>query len=196
MQVPSDFKIRTNYTIIKVDDETLISIMAKFMDLPREEISSMGKLHKELENIVPRVLREYKWEYYEKLKIYKWHNIVPAVLRNELATLLTWTTVTPTFKANKIAMWSWSTTPLNTDTELQTETIRWDFSDRYAIDNIAYLDKFRSSWEVGGNSYQEVGIFVDGTWTVNTWYLLSRILINETMTSTETLSINASIEIV
>ena len=60
MQVPSDFKIRTNYTIIKVDDETLISIMAKFMDLPREEISSMGKLHKELENIVPRVLREYK----------------------------------------------------------------------------------------------------------------------------------------
>lgn len=195
MQAKLDFNIKTNYTVIKVDDEILVRIMAEVLKLPTEEISFKGKLNTEFHRFVPMVLKKYKWVHQDKLKVYKGHNIVPNVLRYSLATLISGTTVTPTFKANKIAMGSGSTIPLNTDTQLQTETIRGDFSDRYAVDDTAYLDKFRSSAEVGWNSYQEVWVFVDATWTINTGYLLSRILINETMTATETLSINCSIQI-
>lgn len=116
-------------------------------------------------------------------------------MRDELALLISGTTVTPTFKANYLAMGDDSTPPTNADTILGNETIRGLFSDRFAIDNVAYLDKFWSSAEVGGNSYQEIGVFVDGSGTADTGYLLSHILINETMGVNETLTVNVTITI-
>jgi len=43
---------------------------------------------------------------------------VPDVLRNEMALLISGTTVTPTFKANYLAMGDDSTPPTNADTIL------------------------------------------------------------------------------
>jgi uncharacterized protein YggU (UPF0235/DUF167 family) len=104
MQTALDFQIKTNYTVIKVDDRTLIRIMAEVLKLPVEEISFKGKINTELQKFVPGILKKYKGVLKDQLTIFKGHNIVPNILRYELATLISGTTVTPTFKANKIAM--------------------------------------------------------------------------------------------
>lgn len=123
------------------------------------------------------------------------HNIVPSVLRNSLATLISGTTVTPTFKANYFALGSASSAPANSDTQLGTETYRALFTNRSSYTNIAYLDIFLSTAIVGGQSYNEAGIFVDGTGSANTGYLLSRVSTNLTLGSSQTLTVNCSITI-
>ena len=105
------------------------------------------------------------------------------------------TTITPTLKANYFALGSSSTAAANADTTLGTETIRAAFTDRSSYTNIAYLDVFFPSTSVGGNSYLEAGIFVDGTASANTGYLLSRVIINQTLGSAQTLTVNCSITI-
>lgn len=123
------------------------------------------------------------------------HNIVPSVLRNSLASLISGTTVTPTFKANYFALGTGNTAPTNSDTQLQTETLRALFTNRSAFTNIAYLDVFFSAVQVGGNTYQEAGIFVDGTGSANSGYLLSRVALNQTLGASQTLTVNCSITI-
>ncbi len=123
------------------------------------------------------------------------HNIVPSVLRNSLATLFSGTTVTPTFKANYFALGTGSNVPANSDTALQTETLRALFTDRSSYTNIAYLDVFFPTASVAGNTYNEAGIFVDGSAGANTGYLLSRVAINQTLGSSQTLTVNCSITV-
>lgn len=147
-----------------------------------------------------KALRKYEWPLKHVIKTREWHNLVPLVLRTSLATLISWTSVTPTFKANHIALGSDSTPASNSDTQLWTETLRAEFWDRRSISNQAFLDKNFGSAEVGGNTYNEIGVFVDGTgiapsYDVNSWYLLSRININQTMAATENLTINVTFTI-
>lgn len=161
-----------------------------------------NSLKEEAKKLVTHLFRylnqfgRWKMEYMKKyVKHQEWHNIVPLVLRESFASLICWNTVTPTFEANYFALWSNNTTPTNADVKLWTETLRWTFTNRFNIENVAYLDKFFSSAEVGWNSYLEAGVFVDWTASVDTWYLLSRILINESMSVNETLTINCSFTI-
>lgn len=196
MKANHEMLLKANYKIHKASDNILAMILS---EISWRDVSMFldvfGKLKKAYHQRIPQLLATYDWKYKENVYSWEWHNLVPFVLRYELATLISWTTVTPTFKANYIAMGDDSTAPNNNDTQLWNETIRWAFSDRFAIDNVAYLDKFWSSAEVGWNSYQEIGVFVDGTWSANTWYLLSHISINENMWANETLTINCSFTI-
>ena len=112
-----------------------------------------------------------------------------------MASMIVWDSVTPTMEAQYLALWDDNTTPANADTTLWNETLRQAFTNKFAIDNVAYLDKFFWSWDVWWNSYLEAGIFVDWSLTTDTWYLLSRILINETLWANETLTFNCSITI-
>lgn len=175
-----EIQLSTNYSFTKASQQTIDKICA-------EVGCSLSD--------IPKILRDYKWKYLSELKVKKSHNIVPAILRNSLALLISWTDVTPTFKANYIALWTGSTTPQNTDVKLETETIRGEFSNRYASTNVAFLDKFWSTAEVGWTTINEAGVFVDWTASADTWFLMSRILMNETMSVTETLTINVSITI-
>lgn len=163
-----------NYTITKATDEVASLIF--------QEIWSKN-------------LRWYQWKHSDKIQQRHWHNLVPLVLRAELASLIAGNTVTPTFKANYLALWTDSTPPNNSNTQLWAETLRGLFTDRRAIDNIAFLDKFFWSVEVGWNNYNEVWVFVDGSAWVNTWFLLSRININETMQALESLTVNVTITV-
>lgn len=138
----------------------------------------------------------YKGNLRSQMRRWEGHNLVPNILRNSFATLISGTTVTPTFKANYIALWNDSTAPTNADVKLWNETIRRLFTDRRAIDNIAYLDKNFGSVEVWGNTYNEIWVFVDGTATADTGYLLSRININQVMQALENLTINVTITII
>ena len=81
------------------------------------------------------------------------------------------------------------------DTTLSDETVRQLFTNRYSSGSTAYLDAFFASSVVAGNTYLEAGIFCDGTASADTGYLLSRILMDETLSPNETLTINATITI-
>ena len=140
-------------------------------------------------------LKKYQGDLTRFLRVEERHNLVPTQLRYELATLVSGTTITPTLKANYFALGTGSSAPANSDTTLQTESTRSVFTQRTAYQNVAYLDVFFPSTTVGGNTYNEAGIFVDGTASVNTGYLLSRVAINQVLGSSQTLTVNCSITI-
>lgn len=169
-----------NYKITKANESTLRKIC--------------DELHCDI-NEVSSHLRNYKWQHLDELEIREWHNIVPMIVRSEFALLLTWTTPSTTFNCNYCAIWTWSSTPQNTDVVLDNETKRQTFSNRYSVENVAFFDKFRASSDVWWTTVTECWLFCDWTAMVDTWFLLSRVLLNETMTTTETLTVNASITI-
>lgn len=136
---------------------------------------------------------DYKGKYRDQITQKRGHNIVPLAIRSSYASVVSWTAVTPTFEANYIAIGSDFTPETELDTKLGAEFDRALFTDRRSEDNVAFLDKFFGSPEVGWTTVQEIWIFVDGTATVDTWFLLSRITINETFTALESLTINATI---
>jgi hypothetical protein len=180
MAIEKEISLKANYKFTIASMEILDKI-AKELNVDIKDVASY--------------LRSYNGEYLDELRIHEGHNLVPSILRDSLALLISGTTVTPTFKANYIALGSDSTAATNDDVKLGTETIRSQFDDRSAVDNIAYLDKFFNASEVGGNTYVEAGVFVDGTASTDSGYLLSRIIMNETMTSTESLTVNVTITI-
>lgn len=120
-------------------------------------------------------------------------NLVPNVLKYSLATLISGTSVTPSFKVNYLALGTGSTAPAANDTQLQTETLRGIIEQRQAINNVAYLSTYFGSAQVAGNTYLEAGMFVDGSAGANTGYLLSHVAINQAIGSNQSLTINASI---
>lgn len=124
-----------------------------------------------------------------------YHNLVPSVLRDSFASLIAGNAVTPTFEATHFALGTGSNAASNSDLTLQTETLRAAFTNRSSYTNIAYLDVFFSAAEVGGDTFNEAGIFVDGTGSADSGYLLSRVTINQTLGSSQTLTVNCSITI-
>lgn len=139
-----------------------------------------------------KAIREYEGKLSSNFRILEAHNKVPAVLRNELAKLIAGQTVTPTFKANYLALGNGSTAVSDLDVALDNETKRGLWTMRTATDNIAYLDKFFTSTEVGGMNFLEAGVFVDGTASADSGYLLSRVLVDLSISATETLTVNAT----
>jgi hypothetical protein len=49
-------------------------------------------------------LRNYEGKYKSELQVWKGHNLVPSILRNALASLISGTSVETSFKANYIAL--------------------------------------------------------------------------------------------
>ncbi len=194
--------LKPNYRITKATNETLAKIYLEHHERPLTEkmIKYFAEKlwQKKMSNIrreIGRILSDYNGLFKNDLRVIETHNIIPNVLRNQFATLLSGTSVPSSFQANYIALWNGNTTPALTDTQLANETKRALFTNRYSSGHVAYLDRFFSSTEISGQTFLEIGIFCDGTATINSGYLLSRILINETMGANETLTINAQITI-
>ena len=123
------------------------------------------------------------------------HNLVPNYLRYEFVKSIIGQTIVPTWDTNYIALGDDATTVAYTDTVLGNEVYRAIFDNRSTGFNVAYLDKFFGSSVVGGNSYYEIGLFVDGTAGADTGYLFSHVNINETMAANESLTVNAKFTI-
>lgn len=191
--------IGTNYTLTRANDETLLKILAEKFGLSLGETRAMAmagdEFTREARQHLAWIMRNYRGEFRDELKVDRYHNLIPSTLRNSLATLISGTTVAPTFKANYLALGTGSTAPANTDTQLQTETVRGAFTNRTATNNTAYLDEFFSTSQVAGNTYIEAGIFVDGTATANSGYLLSRVAISVVVAANENLTVNSTITI-
>lgn len=121
-------------------------------------------------------------------------NIIPTVGRTMIANNLTDASPDNTMLVNKVALGSGTNTPSNSDTTLQTETYRNAVASLANSNNIAYITGFFSALETSG-TYREAGLFVDGTGSADTGVLLSRIAINITKSTSETLTIDWTLTI-
>lgn len=193
--------LKPNYKFTKAPTDILAKIILEKLYLQETTnnvelfIERLTNWHQKTVEFLTKILRDYEGVFLSRLKISEAHNIIPQVLRYQLATLLTGTAVASTFDANYIALWTGSATPAATDTELVTEAIRGTFTNRYRVLETAYLDKFFTTTEVAGNTYLEAWVFCDGTGTPDSGYLLSRTEMNETISANETLTINAAITV-
>lgn len=130
----------------------------------------------------------------EVKRTYKYENIIPTVGRTLIANNLTDATPDNNPLANYIALGSGTNTPANADTTLQTETYRNAVASRTNSQNIAYISGFFSATETSG-TYREAAIFCNGTGSANTGVLLSRVAINVTKTTSETLTLDWTLTI-
>jgi len=121
-------------------------------------------------------------------------NIIPTVGRTMIANNLTSVSPTNVMLANYIALGSGTNTPANADTTLQTETYRNAVASRTNASNIAYVTGFFSATETSG-TYREAAIFSNGTGSANSGVLVSRVAINVTKSTSETLTIDWTLTI-
>lgn len=202
MMIQKEVSIVSNYHFNIASEEVIWRLLMLQFWWILSDYFSAWRVKEQFSKYIPSLFRSFRGgkipqaAYLAKhIKHIEWHNIVPLVLRESLASLIAWNTVIPTFKANYFALGDDNTAATNTDITLWNETLRWTFTDRFSVLNVAYLDKYFSSAEVGWNTYLEAGVFVDWTASVDTWYLFSRILISESMAVNETLTVNASFTI-
>lgn len=127
-------------------------------------------------------------------RVYTYKNIIPTVGRTMIANNLTDSSPDNTMLVNYIALGSGTNTPVNGDTTLQTETYRNAVASRTNANNVAYITGFFSATETSG-TYREAGIFCNGTASANTGVLLSRVAINITKSTSETLTVDWTITI-
>jgi len=198
--IPANVGIGTNYQLTAATPETLARILCESLGLPVNGTGWRQFLNKDgtgvLELLLPRLLmtlRNYKGLLLPELTIEHRHNLVPKTLRKSMAQRNAGVIVTPTFDCNYLALGDGTTAKTENDTALENETLRGEFTNRYPSGVTAYLDKFFSTAEVGGNTYNEAGIIVDGTASADTGLPLSLVSISQNIAINQTLSVNASV---
>lgn len=123
-------------------------------------------------------------------------NLLPTAGRTIIARWLTGdNTISADDGCNYCSLGTSSTAPSNSDTQLGTETYRKATSSATYASNVAYLSVFYTASEVTG-TFQECGVHIAGTGTVNTGQLFSRFLTGGIVkASTETLTVESTITI-
>lgn len=121
-------------------------------------------------------------------------NIIPTVGREMLANNLTAASPTNTPRVTHVALGSGTNAPANGDTTLQTETYRNAAASRTNVNNVAYVTGFFSATETSG-TYREVALFCNGTGSADSGVLLSRVAVNITKSTSETLTIDWTLTI-
>lgn len=97
-----------------------------------------------------------------------------------------------TLRVNKIALGSGTNAPNASDTTLQTEVYRNNTASANKSGTVATITGFFSTTETNG-TYREAGLFINGTASANTGTLLSRVAINITKSSIQTMTIEWTI---
>lgn len=121
-------------------------------------------------------------------------NIVPTVGRQMLANQIGNVSPTNVPYAKYIELGTSVTAPSNADTALVASVYRNAVASRTNASNIAYVTAFFNATETSG-TYREAGIFCDGTASAGTGVLLSRVAINVTKTTSNTLTIDWTLTI-
>lgn len=152
MEVQKELNIITNYRFSVVPEEVLGRMLKSIYGGIVSDYLENFKVKEKFVRLVPRLFSAYSTleenPYRKYIREYRGHNIVPLILREEFASLICGNTVTPTFAANYMALGSDNTPATNADLTLGTETLRGTFTDRFNVENVAYLDKYFSSAEV------------------------------------------------
>lgn len=121
-------------------------------------------------------------------------NIVPTVGRTMIANNLTDTTPDNVPYVKYAEVGTGTNAPANSDTTLQTSTYRNAIASRTNASNVGYVTAFYNATETSG-TFREAGIFCDGTASAGTGILLSRVAINVTKTTSNTLTIDWTLTI-
>lgn len=127
-------------------------------------------------------------------RTHRYENIVPTVARQNIANNMTASSPASSLLINKAALGTGTNTPANSDTQLQTETYRNDVASKTNSANVAYVTAFYSAAEVSG-TFREIGLFAGGTASANTGVLMSRVAINITKSTSETLTVDWTLTI-
>jgi len=111
MKIESVADLKPNWKITKATNETLAKIYLDHHKRPitKKMVNYFAETlnRKKASNIkreIGEILRTYKGIFKKDLQIIETHNLVPNVLRNQLATLLTGEDVPSSFKANYVAL--------------------------------------------------------------------------------------------
>ena len=157
-----------------------------------DKIKALRNLGKEYMHLVRELNQMCKTE------ITVVENIVPTVGRALLADNLANTSPTDDPRINFTALGSLDTAVSNADTTLATEVFRKTTASGTNADNVAFITAFYDATETTG-TYKEAGLFCNGTASVDSGVLFSRVLLNPTSgivkSSTETLTIDYTITI-
>jgi len=120
-------------------------------------------------------------------------NVTTTVGRSVIAQRLGGTT-TYTGTVNYTALGDDNTAPVVGDATLGNETYRKALSSGTFSNNIAYLETFYTAAEVTG-TFEEYGMFIDGSGTVDTGQLFNRFTATITKSGVETLNVQSIITI-
>lgn len=110
MQANAVSILKPNYKFTKATPEILAKILCESLYLKETTqnieafIARLARPNDKICAFLTKVLRVYEGHYLFALGIHEKHNIIPQVLRYQLATLLTGTAVASTFNANYIAL--------------------------------------------------------------------------------------------
>ena len=125
---------------------------------------------------------------------YQYKNLIPTVGRKMIADNLTNSSPDNVMRVTHVALGSNATAPANGDTTLGTETYRNAVASQTNADNVAFHTGFFDATEVTG-TFNEAGLFSNGTGSVDTGILFSHVAISITKSNTETLTIDWTISI-
>lgn len=127
-------------------------------------------------------------------RVYEYENIIPTAGRTAIANHLS--SSSPSVSSlcpNYAALGTGTNAPASGDTTLQTEATRQTVSGGSNTGATAFITAFFPAGTSG--TYREAGLFMAGTSSANTGTLLSRVAINITKGSTETLTIDWTVTV-
>lgn len=127
-------------------------------------------------------------------RTYKYENLIPTVGRTMIANNLTDSTPTNVMVVTHVELGSGTNAPANADTTLQTAVYRNVVASLTNVNNIGYASGFFTALETSG-TYREIGLFCNGTGTLGTGILLSRVAVNITKSTSETLTVDWTLTI-
>jgi len=130
-------------------------------------------------------------------RVLEFKNIIPTVGRNNIAkALASDLSAISEAQINKSSLGTGSTAPANGDTTLETETFRKDTASTTSSGNQLFVTAFYTAVEVTG-TFSEAGLHIDGTASVDTGILFSRVVFSPAVTKsvTETLTVDYTVTI-
>jgi len=126
-------------------------------------------------------------------RVQEYKNLIPTIGRRQIAKGLSGGFIVVAEAAiNFTSLGSGTNAPANGDTQLQTEVFRKTVASNTFSANQLFVTAFYTATEAVG-THREAGLHINGTVTVNSGILFSRVAINVVKSATETLTIDYSI---
>ena len=198
LETPEHFALNDRVTSLR---NKMVAIDQEISQIPTYGFLSWFKKGKRLslenefnqtQSLFNHCVRELNNTCKTTVEIYE--NIVPTVGRAMIANNLTNVSPTNVMRIKYAELGSGTNSPANGDTTLQTSSYRNLIASITNASNVAYATAFFNATETTG-TYREAGIFCDGSASAGTGVLLSRVAINVTKTSSETLTIDWALTI-
>lgn len=123
---------------------------------------------------------------------YHHFNLIPTVAKIAFAAQMSWDNTTDIWDNLYVALWSNTTAPAISDTQLWTETQRRAQDSTTFSWAVWYISAFFAAWVATG-THREFWLFWNwnsstASWTANTGILFSHVATNISIASTETLT--------